>query len=421
MPDGMKAMLYKIFRRPLAREVENRGEGGQRTIVMDKNSIAHVFQDNTWYLNRGIVPSICQIIDSACEQKFYLCRAHSSSASVLSVGENAQWIGKIGDLWGGGLETVDWDNRLGWLWAPIRNRMRWLLPAFSFRAWIMIAKGPKDWLFHGTFFNFGTVFLFRMLGKRIAYLNWSGSVYRGKTILSRVDNLKWRLCAAVFVLMSPEIRYFNGLLHRSKIKVLPYPCLSNKVYEKALDNLPEYEIGGLMVGNNALRMKAYPEILDKLYAGEWKKITCMLNYGSGGEWKPVTDLAAFEKKYQEKFGTAWYAWKTVLPYEEYAKVMLQSSIYICPMLIQSGLEALFLSIRQGKTVIVRGDNFLWCKDLGLDVVNMDEIKNFHIESLRSLALTKDQIVGNIKKLEYAYCEKYGPKYWRETVLGCFSA
>lgn len=290
----------------------------------------------------------------------------------------------------------------------------------SFLSFIRLLKGPKHIIFHGYSYNFFTLFLLRLFGKKLSLIYWGGRLSFGGRLQSKIFKpiykMKYNFYENIFVLMSPEVDYFKAIGCKN-VAALPYPSTTIKdwffdvqQFKKAQQNKR------ILLGNSTHHRDEYCEILDKLSPKDWERVTCMLNYGRENETLQTED---FILKYKEIYHDVFFPWQTTHPYDEYMKILSQYPFYVYAGEGQGGLGAIATSIRQGKTLFLRGDNYTWFKSFGCIVYNIDEIKDWSYEGLSKLLLTEDQARENFDCYYHAYTNEFSEENWVKRIKESF--
>ena len=168
----------------------------------------------------------------------------------------------------------------------------------------------------------------------------------------------------------------------------------------------------MILGNSTYNRDAYIQILDKTPTGSWDKIICMLNYGREDE-KAQTD--AFVKKYRAKFGESFFAWRETVAISEYLKIMGEADFYIGPAQFQSGLGAIFRCMAQNKTVVIRGHNYKWLRELGTEVIDVDSLSDYSYETLCKVMPSVEERKANCEKLYDFFARINTPEKWAEQI------
>lgn len=381
-----------------------------KKVDRDSVKVAHLFWDTAPHLERSFAKLIASCWPNS---KIYLAdNFWLKQNDGLRLKENADWINSLPTGMLGGVLTGNWWRKLG-----KHRRMRILLlnvlrPMFDFSSILQILRGPKYWVIHGGLPQFlPTMLMFRILGKRVVAIHWGGK-YGCWRRLRFLGSWAHRLFKKIFVLMEPELESFRPVVGAEKLAVLTYASLLS--VEQIRSRVVQYEDvlpRCLILGNSAWRIEDYPEILDAIQPGDWDKIICMLNYGDE-ERKEHTDQ--FVRKYREKFGGAFYAWRETLPYSEYLKLMGGAPFYICAASNQTGMGAIHNALRQGKAVFIRGDNLKWFQSLGFVVYNLDSVKPWSYSNLCKSFPTKAVVEKNIE-IAVRFHRQNSPDNWRRTL------
>ena len=373
-----------------------------KTDIKRDYEIAHVFADS--------VPALCKMIVGLVRSAFpypyvFLQESGVWGSEDCAILEN-DWVKDTGKLC---------YLPQGW-WRGVKGYLRVLFsvlfPELSIKGiWRMI-KGPKRIVFHGYSLNLWVVLLLRVAGKKMVLIHWGGRPRLGR-FRGWLSRLEFRMHHHVFVLMSPEIRYFHGFLG-DKVSVLPYAStevgnwsFSHRMYKEACSQRR------LLLGNSTWHRDEYGEILDRLNPNDWDCIICMLNYGRESE-KGITD--AFIRKYRKRFGGTFFAWQEVLPYEEYSQIVGSCPIYICPCRTQGGLGAIASGIMQGKTLFLRGDNLEWIQQLGVKAYDIDKVSDWSYKGLSSYIVSYDSALESFRNYKKVYEDDFSFDRWRGHIL-----
>ena len=377
---------------------------------MEKNpnvpQALHIFWDNAPHLSIPIMKKIKALFPS---HQFALYKRFTAPSPFEKTNQTFSQI--AGDQFYTML-TQQWCRNL-FVKYPILNLL--LLKfgfEFSFCTFLKLLFGPKHVIVHGrtnSLYNLTTLLLLKLFQKNIYLIHWGNKPSIGGRFLGYLDRFAYTRFSHVFVLMTPEIEYFKPFMG-NKVSCLPYN-LGEKTPSTFIIS-PKQNSRKLLLGNSAHFRETYQEILERLTPTDWEKVTCMLNYGD--ETTPnKTDT--FVKKYQALFGDAFYAWRTTLPLDEYLQVLEESAFYICIAKMQTGLGAIANSIRQGKTLILRGDNYQWIKSLGAKVYNYDELNDLSFETLKRLQLTKEEALQNYNNYHTNFITKYTRDFWQSEI------
>lgn len=369
---------------------------------MVKSTVAHVFWDTAPYLAVNLVKNLKYPEDVVYAREMFEMTSNASGRS-----RNIDWTKDIAKgMYVGYLKQPSVLRRRAFS-VHLSILLRLLFTDFSLRSWIMIIKGPRNWVLHGAVCSFTTMLLLRIIGKRIVLLHWGGMPSVGK-YKGALDRGAYRLCNHLFVLISPELRYFSGFVGQSKLSVLPYPLVVGGLARRrtwAIENPRRW----LLIGNNGLVMNSYSLVLDRIPAGSWEKIICMLNYGQSED---SPHMRNFIEKYKKKFGEAFVPWIKTIPIDEYLRYMENCCAYICPWEWQSGIGAAYVSIVQGKAVFLAGDNYEWMKSNGIYVSELGRLEDFSFTEISHHIPTED-MYENILEAVRKLSEQNTPQYWHK--------
>ena len=164
----------------------------------------------------------------------------------------------------------------------------------------------------------------------------------------------------------------------------------------------------VLLGNSVHHREEYREVLDQFTPSEWSRVTCMLNYGREDE---VAQTQDFITHYQALYKDVFYPWTTMLPYDDYLKEIAQYPFYVYAGRLQGGLGAIYASIRQGKTLFLRGNNLAWVRELGCVAHDIDQITDWSYDNLKRLQLTKEQALANWYALYEAFSTRFSEENW----------
>lgn len=379
---------------------------------MNNNTRAHILRYDVSYLTKTIVPNV--VSSGGSEDTFFLTITPRSDLE-FNKNENQKWMRVAPKT----LKTHYLKPSL-WMYLPI-DKFSWIRCIFSLASVLFsdlsicslmqIWKGPKEVVIHGFLPNFWSLIFMRLMGKRIVYIHWGGNIRsNGRFWLFRLLALRFSL-KRIYVLMSPELRYFKGIVPESRLALKPYwgghPFKCNEATAK------DVESKAIILGNNRYGMPFWTNFLEKLKQGEFDSITCMLNYG--GEFTQE-DIDSFVRKWTLKFGDTFNAWTQLVPLEEYYSVMRKSRFYLCPMPQQSGLGALYTAIEDGKALFLRGDNLKWMEDLGIRAADLDSMKDFSYTAMSKFLPTREEAEENVKKLNARFVRCKSDESWYSSLF-----
>ena len=371
--------------------------------------ILHVFPANGDNVNRNLWKTMV----AAFPQSKFVLRVESELRSTSELYQkNEDWIAELpSNSFCGILSPLELPSFIpSWFRLRIKQKLSRFSFEFTIRSLLLLALGPKCILVHRSPFSFSTMMILRLLGKKIIYIHWGGLPY-GRMVGFR-NRWRHKLCNKIFVLMHPEERYFAPVVG-NKVSSLSYPSRCN-VAEVSEVNYSSFSAASILVGNNTYRRDLYPEVLDKLIPSEWECITCMLNYGLEGQ---EDKTRAFIERYRNMFGNRFNAWRDLLPLHEYYKYMAKFAVYICPEHTQSGLFAIYVGVMQGKAVLLRGDNYRFMRDIGIEVVDLDTVSDFSREELLKYIPTKAVVSRNRDVLMQR--ARSGLDIWKNEVSSAF--
>lgn len=184
---------------------------------------------------------------------------------------------------------------------------------------------------------------------------------------------------------------------KTKISLIPYP---ETVDDSIFAAIPKYFNDGacnILVGNHAGSGNNHKELLNKLikFKNENIRIVVPLNYGNKNK-KYIESVIEYG---QELFDSKFYPIIKLLPFNDYLALMKSIDVTIIDTIKQTGLAAIYYTIRSNGLVILKrnGHNVLWMNYLGIKVKTtefLDEAKK--IEDLSPF--DQEQLISNKKKL-----------------------
>lgn len=380
---------------------------------MDTHPIVHIFPAHAGHLIKSLVPQMVALF-GARETVIYVRDAAVMTAdqrdgvlhilSVLPSGVRRGWLGR------GPLGRWSLAHTSSKIIAGLKELYRALCLDFKPSAFIKLAWGPRNILVHGYSLSLVTMLLLRLTGHKVSLIHWGGKPPFSKKT-GFISKLSARLHHRIYVLMSPELRYFACCDRKNRMGLLPYP-----------GRLPPYETcvqtfaPRLILGNSAWSVTGYDAFLSCLRPSDWERIVCMLNYGMEHN-RAVIDMFARDKR--THFGDCFYAWTETVPLDEYRKIMRETPMYVCPRATQTGLGAIYLSVLQGKTLFLRGDNFRWMADLGVKAYDLDQMTDFSLTAFKTLFLGPREQAKNRDAMIRHYVEDLNEALWQDRIRNDF--
>lgn len=379
---------------------------------MKKNLIAHAFWAYAPHLGKIIARRLINCDERAV---VYLRDLGTLPSAQAEFAMNDDWIGQIPvGSYGGNMALTVW--RRWKLPAHLSMLAKCFLPEFSLATLWRIVTGPKYWVLHGWWLSPMTMLLMRLCGKKVVLIHWGGHWGIPEGRLTRfVSPLSFKLLHHMFVLMSPEIAFYKKWVPEEKLTTLPYWSETPFIFDGFVSYNSDRDgerLKSVIIGNSAWLLDQYDYILERMPAHDWDRIVCMLNYGQ--EWEKAK-IDAFVEKWKRKFGDAFFAWRDRVPLDEYKKIMSGSPYYVCLHRTQVGLGAINNCVQSGKTIFIAGDNYEWCKEMGILVFNTDDLKDFSFESLYKCHLSREQQEKNAQALKDYYTKVVNKDVWFEQV------
>lgn len=386
--------------------------------MRQKDRIAHLFPSTGPHLCRTLAPIAVRAFPDSSVYMWSWTKTGRNGECVSPL--NREWMEALppGTFAGcidcsrlicGG--RTKWKRRLNTILSAL------LVPRFNLVGWYRIWRGPKNWLLHGGLpLSFPTMLAFKLLGKRVAAIHWG-------LPLGSLPWLQWSfdwsclMMTHVFVLMTPELDFFEKYVRCGRLSVLPYPGKGIADLIDSINCEPTDELHRtIILGNSTYNLDFYREILEKTPPGSWNRIICMLNYGRESE---AAKTDAFVAWAQEKFSGSFHAWRETVPMNEYLKIMDSADFYLGPAIYQSGLGAIYRSIAAGKVVALRGHNYRWLANMGAAVANIDEIDDYSFETLSKIAPTAASRRENRSMLRQFFASVNTEGKWAHEIAAVF--
>lgn len=377
--------------------------------------IAHIMWDYAPQLCARLAPAQCDIFP---QSKIFVLEQGKWESPEDTYSKNEAWISNLPQGAYSGRFKKSIVIRKCLFGRAITKRISWsLLPSLSVASISRLIVGPRNIMLHGLLLSLVDLLILRCFGKRIVYVHWGRPLSlssHGKAL----DVLRYKLLSKVFVLMPPEARSFQSIMGDDNVATIVYPAKGKREYSQVSFINDKGAIDAhVILGNNCFCIDEYPLFLDKLQGGTNLKVVCMLNNGLE---RDEIKRAAFIAKYKKIFSDAFVPWVEVVPFDEYVKTQATCPFYCCPCAHQSGLGAISVSIRMGKGIFLRGDNYQHFKSMGCKIYNLDDFDSFTDDTWRQCILTKEEQLQNVKALE-AYTAKYASyEYWRTSMEGALA-
>lgn len=371
---------------------------------MSDSTIVHLFPSNAPHLTRTLARMMVGYFGELQTRVYIRAVSPTSTAHMR---ESLSCVQDLPPVCQGGLLALGYWGR--WAQTPsgscfcayIKFALRQCLPSFGICPFLRLIFGSRRILIHGYTLSLITLLVLRIVGKKVCLIHWGGRPNFGRR-LGWMNRLAYRLYNRVYVLMSPETRYFSRIT-RDKVVVLPYsgPALP-------IDTCVRTYNAEVIWGNSCWSLNDYHELMARTDWGGLRSIVCMLNYGMEDRQDAVD---SFVLEAQKKYGSIFYAWRETLPLDEYRNVMEGPAFYICASKTQTGLGAISLAIRQGKTLILRGDNYQWMDYLGIKTYNLDDLDELSEQTLRRIFLTPEQQLHNKTTWARHFQDIFSAQHW----------
>ena len=129
----------------------------------------------------------------------------------------------------------------------------------------------------------------------------------------------------------------------------------------------------IYLGNNVSCLPTYPLLLELIskFKNEIQRVICMLNYNLDKNDQYLSLLHKGNTIFGNKFATD----EKLYTLSEYKSYMDKCDIYICNETTQTGLGAIYTTLRLGKKIYLNGNNYSFIKQLGCNIYHVNEIEN----------------------------------------------
>ncbi|WP_300759258.1 TDP-N-acetylfucosamine:lipid II N-acetylfucosaminyltransferase [uncultured Brachyspira sp.] len=240
------------------------------------------------------------------------------------------------------------------------------------------------YLLHGL--PYPPMFVFWFARVKTSWVCWGhGASINKKNIKSilftPIKTILYRYFTSVSVLMTGDKTSLEKDYGLKNITLTPYPQVGNfqELYKQLLENtVSESKKKIVILGPNAHNICNYYNLIDLLSNYKDKIIIrCMLQYPK----LPSSEIKELADKGHEIFDKDFIIDTTFLKFEDYINYINNCDIYICGKDTQSGLGAIYTSLKLGKKIYLTGKNLDWIKSSGYIVFNIEDIKEDPIESV----------------------------------------
>ncbi|MAP80967.1 MAG: hypothetical protein CL526_07740 [Aequorivita sp.] len=210
--------------------------------------------------------------------------------------------------------------------------------------------------------------------------------------------LSWRNFKSVLfhpfkILLYNKFKRIAALMYQDKVSLEKQFLLKNvnviSYFDPSLDSFPfslkdisikniETSQNTIYIGNNSSSLYSYNDVLEKLkYFENVRHIECMANYNFQESSLSKSLRSNGKKLFDEKFklNTTFYS------LEEYYNYMKQCDIYICAVKKQTGLAAIYTTLRMGKKLFLAGHNYEWILSLNCKIYHLRELERMSEEEL----------------------------------------
>lgn len=264
---------------------------------------------------------------------------------------------------------------------------------------------------HGTPYSW-MIYLIINRYKKINWICWGSGAsinYKNyKSILSfPFKKMIYKSFKKVAVLMPQDkgtlVKYFNlnsiFFVHYSTShRTFPYDV--NKIYEN------KYNKNTVYIGNNSSSIKSYLGVAKLLSVFNNINVVCMLNYSF-----KESDVSKSLMKYgKNNFGDRFRFDTELYSLDDYFEYMDRCDIYVCAVKTQTGLGAIYNSLRLGKKLYLTGKNYEWITSLGCKIFHVDDLSSIS-ESNFLTPIPLDDKINNYKILTAYFSKESVRKQW----------
>jgi hypothetical protein len=213
--------------------------------------------------------------------------------------------------------------------------------------------------------------------KSINWICWgAGAILNYKNYKSilfyPIKNIIYKRFKRIGVLMPQDQNNLEKYFNLKNIFLLSYAgSLNNFPYDlgKLYEN--KYNSNVVYIGNNSSSINSYMGVAKSLSTFDNIYLVCMLNY-SFKESNVSKDLMDYGKS---SFGDKFRFDTELYSLNDYYDYMDSCDIYICAIKKQTGLGAIYTSLRLGKKIYLTGQNYEWITSLGCEIFHVDELKS----------------------------------------------
>lgn len=234
---------------------------------------------------------------------------------------------------------------------------------------IILHGVPYSWMIHLALRNLKNIYWVCWgAGAKINYRNFRSVLFhpfkillykRFKKIAALMFQDKQSLEKNFFLQNVDLLSYFDPSLK-------PFPFTVEELsFQKGKDE------GTIYVGNNSSSLFSYAKVLEILKDHKnIERIDCMANYN----FTENNVASQLRLKGIEYFGDKFTLNTQFYSLDEYYNYMKQCDIYICAVEKQTGLAAIYTTLRMGKKIFLTGHNYEWINSMGCTVFHTEDLK-----------------------------------------------
>lgn len=253
---------------------------------------------------------------------------------------------------------------------------------------IVLHGVPYSWMFYFVHLKVKNIYWVCWgAGAKINYRNFRSILFHPFKILlySRFKKIA--------ALMYQDKQSLEKNFFLQNVEVLSYFDPSLKAFPFTVEDLSfqkEKYHGTIYVGNNSSSLFSYAKVLEILKEHKnIERIDCMANYN----FTENNAASQLRLKGIEYFGDKFTLNTQFYSLDEYYDYMKQCDIYICAVEKQTGLAAIYTTLRMGKKIFLTGHNYEWINSMGCKIFHLRELINIRQDEL-FLPLSEEEKIQN---------------------------
>lgn len=197
-----------------------------------------------------------------------------------------------------------------------------------------------------------------------------------------------------------DLKNIRRVTYTSAADAFPYTD------QKILENKNRCNRNIVYIGNNSSSIKSYLGLAKLLSRFDNIEVVCMLNYS----FKESNVSRALLKYGQSNFGGRFSFDTQLYSLNDYFDYIDRCDIYLCGVKKQTGLGAIFTSLRLGKKVYLAGQNYEWIASLGCCIFHIDELKTISRDDFLT-PISVEQKIRNYKVVSNLFDKEEVLKQW----------